>query len=124
MRKLEQANKTISELRTENSKLKQICKPTDDPSDPRIKYLLEKLNDANENISFLANENDILLNKYKAVMNREQSSPINIVSSKNESNTLELSRTNFNSPFIDQEKDDLIKEISKLRQELETSKKV
>ena len=50
------------------------------------------------------------------------SSPINVNASGNESHTLELSRTNFNSPFIDQEKDELIKEIQKLKQELETNR--
>lgn len=115
---LELANKKIRDFQTENKRLSDLCTPNEDSDDPKIRYLLDKLKAANENISFLANENDILLNKYRA-LSKEMSSPVQPNSgSRNESHTLEFSRTNFNSPFVDKEKDELIQEIQRLKQEL------
>lgn len=123
-KQLEIANKRNAELRTENETFKEICQPTEEQlsSDPKIKFLLEKLKAANENISFLANENDILLNKYKLVSKNVHTPHNGQNSDFKESNTLELSRTNFNSPFVDPEKEELIKDNLALKQEIEQLK--
>ena len=50
----------------------------------KVKFLLEKLREANNHISFLANENDILLAKYTSATDHRKNPAIDLANSSQE----------------------------------------